>query len=292
MNISVVIPVKNRLEQLRLAVSSASSIDLVSEIIVVDDGSDRPVGGEDIRVASYTGRLTVIRIDTSRGAQNARHVGYETAQSKYILFLDSDDLLIAEGVVALFNHAEKYPELSLFYGNLKAGKGRTDFLRVHGSDFIPVLRNMSLCPFSGLLVRRGSVQWSEISTDLPAWQDDDFCLTVAKHGGASFCDTVAAEYIVSVDSISRERMSRIIGLEKMIGKWGGQIQEILGIWYVIVWRLVLSALRVEYRMSLLRQRSRQSATTRILYLAPIKAMNLYSRLVRAVARRYLDRLYV
>ncbi|MCB2203171.1 glycosyltransferase [bacterium] len=88
--IAVIIPVKNRFKPLQAAIDSAARQTLKpKEIIIVDDGSDRPV--EDILTNRYDGIVRVIRKDRSHGAAQARNDGVEAASSDLIAFLDSDD---------------------------------------------------------------------------------------------------------------------------------------------------------------------------------------------------------
>jgi glycosyltransferase involved in cell wall biosynthesis len=96
--VSVVVPLFNRvnlvLETLRSVASQ--SIERL-EVIVVDDGSTD--GGVDA-VECFTkadGRFRILcRTASQRGASVCRNIGLESASGKYVVFLDSDDLL-AEG---------------------------------------------------------------------------------------------------------------------------------------------------------------------------------------------------
>jgi glycosyltransferase involved in cell wall biosynthesis len=88
---SVVVPVYNRQELVRLAIDSVLSQTLPDyELIVVDDGStDRTP--EVLR--SYGARIRVIRQE-NQGPEVARDLGATMANGEYIALLDSDDLLL------------------------------------------------------------------------------------------------------------------------------------------------------------------------------------------------------
>lgn len=101
--LSVIIPVYNRPDSLKKAVSSAlaaiSAAQTVrpfrAEILVIDDGSDIPVvlNTEQHTYRSLTG-LKVIRKNHNGGVGKARNLGIASARGKYISFLDSDDTFL------------------------------------------------------------------------------------------------------------------------------------------------------------------------------------------------------
>ncbi len=97
---SVVIPTYNRPAYLAEAVASvcAQTVDDF-EIVVVDNGSDRPIDlGDDPRAR-------LVRFPGNPGAAAARNTGLDAARGEYVAFLDDDDLftpdrleLAAEGL--------------------------------------------------------------------------------------------------------------------------------------------------------------------------------------------------
>lgn len=95
--ISVVIPVYNREQFVFRAIASALADDGGDfEIIVVDDGSvDQTVAA----VASIVDpRVELIRHGTNRGRCAARNTGAAAARGEWVVFLDSDDELVAGGL--------------------------------------------------------------------------------------------------------------------------------------------------------------------------------------------------
>ena len=88
--VSVVIPVKDRDDLLRRALSSvAEQTRLPQEVIVVDDGSARPVKLEH---GAFSGlNVRVIRHSSSKGAAAAKNYGVSEALGDIVFFLDSDD---------------------------------------------------------------------------------------------------------------------------------------------------------------------------------------------------------
>ena len=90
MNISVIIPVYNGARWLAESIDSAlAQGELVSELLVVDDGS---TDDSAVIAQSHTDpRVQVVRKDNG-GAASARNLGIQNAKGRYIAFLDADDV--------------------------------------------------------------------------------------------------------------------------------------------------------------------------------------------------------
>lgn len=87
--VSVVIPAKNRANQVVRAVESVLAQDYPHfEIILVDDGSTDDL---DSQVRDKFPEIKFIRNQVSLGGAGARNVGARAASGEYIAFLDSDD---------------------------------------------------------------------------------------------------------------------------------------------------------------------------------------------------------
>ena len=88
MSVSVIIPTHNRAREVVRAVDSvlAQSVP-VSEVIVVDDGSDDNTVAA---LAPYGEKIRVLRQE-NRGVSSARNLGIRAAQGEWLALLDSDD---------------------------------------------------------------------------------------------------------------------------------------------------------------------------------------------------------
>jgi glycosyltransferase involved in cell wall biosynthesis len=89
---SVVIPNRNRLESLKAVISSWQSQKLISEIIVVDYGSENPIRIDDFPIPE---KVKIVRVE---GADDWRighaiNIGVDWAANRYICKLDSDVLI-------------------------------------------------------------------------------------------------------------------------------------------------------------------------------------------------------
>ena len=101
--ISVIIPVYNSQDYLPECIMSVVSQDIDDmEIIAVDDGSsDSSLG----ILQSYSERYPNLHIFSSRrlGASGARNIGLDQAMGKYVVFLDSDDMLLPGALKGLYH---------------------------------------------------------------------------------------------------------------------------------------------------------------------------------------------
>jgi GT2 family glycosyltransferase len=93
--VSVVLPVKDRREQVRHAVASVQAQSLDGwELIVVDDGSTDGTADLLAELAAADSRIRVLRSGPdgrSRGVCAARNIGAAQARGRYVAWLDSDN---------------------------------------------------------------------------------------------------------------------------------------------------------------------------------------------------------
>lgn len=286
MMISVVIPVKNRVMKLIDAINSAVAIKHVCEVIVVDDHSMPPLTLDALNLRERSNLVRIVRNTGAPGAQHARSLGTTEAVGEFVLYLDSDDLLVADGIEKMIVASEDNPDAALFYGNFKVGAVVTDFLQVRGRAFPKMLKNLSLCPFSGLLVKKAAASWESVDKELPAWQDDDFCLTVSRQHPVHFVDAITAEYRPSEDSISASSDKRLNGLRSMLHKWGPEMRRVVGLHCYFVWKMMHFALWAESKLAARRMQgiSKKSPGSIVLKFLAKRA--------RAIGRGYLDVLHV
>ncbi|EON79319.1 hypothetical protein ADIS_0199 [Lunatimonas lonarensis] len=95
-SVSVIIPVYNSQETLERAVASVIHEALVSEVLIVDDGS---TDGSLELALGLAERFSVVRVlqhpkGSNKGACASRNLGLAHAQSDWIQFLDADDELL------------------------------------------------------------------------------------------------------------------------------------------------------------------------------------------------------
>jgi glycosyltransferase involved in cell wall biosynthesis len=96
-DVSVVIPVYNRVRMLKRAIQSVLSQTIrPREILVIDDGSDDALAPKIAKMAALDPIVRVLRQPVNRGAANARNRGFRAATGRYIALLDSDDCWMPE----------------------------------------------------------------------------------------------------------------------------------------------------------------------------------------------------
>jgi mycofactocin system glycosyltransferase len=86
--VSIIIPVKDRPEDIKECLQSLSGLNYPAdkiEVIVVDDGSKQNISGI---VSSFAAKL--IRLEESQGASACRNIGAQNAKGEILAFLDAD----------------------------------------------------------------------------------------------------------------------------------------------------------------------------------------------------------
>lgn len=227
-----------------------------------------------------------------KGAQGARITGALASKNDFVLFLDSDDLLIEDGVTKLYQVLNNNSDLAFVYSNVLHDNKTSDFLRINGDGFHSVLKNLSLCSFSGLMTRKSLVQWDDLDQSLPAWQDDDFCLTICRFHNVKFVDTLSARMRVSVDSISISKQKQFIGLALLINKWRHDLLREFGIVRLLLWRVRLLSLFLFVVAEDMRSSTDHTGFVRFLFNISSYILNLIGKLIRIFVRPFFDRCYV
>jgi len=114
--VSIIIPSYNSARYIVQAVESAlAQTHPAVEVIVVDDGS---TDATQQALAPYRSRIACLH-QTNRGPAAARNAGLRIAQGAYLLFLDSDDLLVPTSVAAKVSFLEQHPQYGLVYSAWK-----------------------------------------------------------------------------------------------------------------------------------------------------------------------------
>lgn len=112
--VSVIIPTYNRGHFIGEAVGSVLGQDYPSyEVIVVDDGST----DETCEVArQFPPPVFYFRQD-NHGRSHARNQGIARSRGRYLLFLDSDDLLLPCALATLADFLDNHPNVGVVYGD-------------------------------------------------------------------------------------------------------------------------------------------------------------------------------
>ncbi|MGH3156445.1 MAG: glycosyltransferase family 2 protein, partial [Streptosporangiaceae bacterium] len=189
--VSVIVPTLNRpaeLGEVLASIAVQQGIDPAeAEVIIVNDGG-RPV---DRVVAAARERGLVVRLVTHRrrlGLPSARNTGIEHARSRYLAFLDDDDVFLprhlATALATLESGADMVSTTCLVSDH------RVDPSRpVHGGvrwdvEFDPVLLEAcNLFPVHTAVLRTVTGTPARFDPLLPAVEDWDFWLRLTRHHG-------------------------------------------------------------------------------------------------------------
>ncbi len=111
MELSLVIPVWNDPAGLNQLLMQADKLGIFTDVIVVDDASDEPIGPNNVPAAiALEGRISWLRSHRQRGAGYARNMGLDHASGSHVIFFDSDDLFAADfPAIAAYAAAETDP---------------------------------------------------------------------------------------------------------------------------------------------------------------------------------------
>lgn len=206
---SVVIPTFNRRDTTVEAIVSASEqAEPDTEIVVVDDGSTD--GTYEQLVSHISPVFRVVRQPNS-GTATARNTGIAHARGEYIVWLDSDDILLPgalEGYRQVLSQTDNRPDI--LYGNLQVVDTRTgerghwQYPCILPEDQFPKLLAANPYPNPGTAVRREVYAViGSYDTDLKASEDYDLWVRAAV-AGARFQHVPldVCEYRLSSDSLS------------------------------------------------------------------------------------------
>ena len=107
--VSVVIPVYNAETYLKECLDSVLGQSLREiEVVCVDDDSTDASQEILMEYRQRDDRIVIIQESVHRGQAYARNLGMALARGKYIYFVDSDDVVKEDAMMALYHEAEKY----------------------------------------------------------------------------------------------------------------------------------------------------------------------------------------
>ena len=210
---SVVIPVRNRLEQLGRAIRSVLDQEYADfELIVVDDCSTDDCRGEVEAIGDP--RIRYIRQEANRGSCAARNTGIRAAATDLICFLDSDDIYLPDKLGTVVRIFGERPDLDVLVDSYvlryPAGRDRCDAIRVNrpleGEDFATALFARRLWKATpGISVRRDAAFRAGLFNEsLQRRQDFDFLARLARCSRCAATDRILWVKSWSASSISTE----------------------------------------------------------------------------------------
>lgn len=180
--ISIIIPVYNRAQELAECLWSIKNQTLVSppsareglgegpgdvEVIVVDDGSDEPLGDVGFKV---------IRQE-NKGAPSARNRGFRESRGQYVIFCDADVVMKPDMLEKMSKVLDENPDVSYVYASFKFGWKKFRLWEFDAER----LRQMPCIHTTSLMRREHFPGFDE---SLKRLQDWDVWLTMLEQGHA------------------------------------------------------------------------------------------------------------
>lgn len=145
MRLSIIIPVFNEKDTVRILLERVLAVPLEKEIIIVDDGSTDGTRQILQRLAvsdftSHISRLEVVLQNTNQGKGAAIRAGLEHATGEYVVFQDADLELNPSEIPRLVAAADtRHP---VVYGSRFLLPQKTSFLNRAANAFLTILTNV------------------------------------------------------------------------------------------------------------------------------------------------------
>ncbi|CAN5384572.1 hypothetical protein BH11BAC3_BH11BAC3_19520 [soil metagenome] len=189
--VSIIIPTYNRAALLQKAIQTVRNQTYPNwQCIVCDDFSTdntkvvlQGLTLEDKRIEYVVNQFT-------KGAPGARNTGLEKANGVYVLFLDSDDLLLPHCIKSRLSYFLKYPDLDIVVGMQGLLKNGEDAGLINiPSEFPPLVRFFSLYPnndipwINNTLIKTSFLKDNKITwnTGVKVHQDIQFNISMLSH---------------------------------------------------------------------------------------------------------------
>lgn len=173
------------------------------EYLVVDGGSGD--GTLDI-LKSYSDRIQWIS-EPDQGMYDAVNKGWRRARGRYVMYVNSDDLLCPRALHLLVSYLEEHPKCEMVYGDCYRINGEGEIIeRIHsGQATFEQLLHYGNNIFSGTMLLRSSlleqVGWMDSSLSESA--DYDFCLRVARRGTLGYIPEPIAMFRMHSGQLTR-----------------------------------------------------------------------------------------
>ena len=103
--ISIIVPIYNAEKYIERCIKSIIDQDYKNiEIILIDDGSKDNSNKICKKIKEYDNRIKFITNNKNSGVSNARNIGIENSNGKYIAFVDADDYIEKDIYINLYNN--------------------------------------------------------------------------------------------------------------------------------------------------------------------------------------------
>lgn len=241
LTISVIIPAFNSASFLQRAIISCQAQSYApTEIIVVDDASADETSDLMARLRRDDSRIRYVRLPCREGAQSARLKGVAESTGDWLLFLDADDELLADSIRVRVEALGSGGLTALIYGDTYLGEPGDKLFRfkqLDGYSFGWLCRELSLCPYSCMMVQKKAFEVVGYpDTRFPSWQDDDMVLTIGRVFPVRHCGQPVTVMHRASGSITTNRRRIAEGCQLMVKKYARDIVRHHGYFRLMLWQ--------------------------------------------------------
>ena len=255
MQVSVIIPTYNRAYCIVRSLESVLGQTCQDfEIVIVDDDSTDSTR-DVLEPYLVDPRIRYIKHVENRGGLAARITGIRKAAGHHVVFLDSDDELLPDSLEVRLSALRKSGvDRAIVYWDviLAANDKKTEhqFKRLHGYSYAYLLKELSLCSFSAMMVTTacfavaGYYDSDFTDCDLPSWQDDYLVLSIGRHFPVIHCGFPVAVMHLSPGSIMTNEKRVELGCRRIVSKYREDILKFHGRPRLFLWNLRILRCRV------------------------------------------------
>lgn len=217
-SVSVIIPTYNRINLLKMTLDQLKKLKAVNsghiEVIVIDDESTDSTENEIKQSYSWVNYFK----QEKKGASAARNFGVKKSNSKFIHFLDSDDLVENDFYAEKMTAFERFPEVHAVYGPFEFFNSSGCFdeqdiiprLKSYPIEKIPENENILKRLLAGWYLHPSSIIWRKsailscegYNENLPINQDVEFMFRFIVNG-FKFIGVNGARSLVRIHQSSR-----------------------------------------------------------------------------------------
>jgi len=239
--LSVIIPSYNSAAFLPEAIESLLRQTYpVFEIIVVDDGST----DETKEVCDRYPQVQYI-YQSNQGVSVARNTGTSVSQGEYLLFLDSDDVLLPQAVEIGVNCIDAHPEVGFVFGNYSFQSINSDgsYTTEEIYDNQPEVASYETLLAAKHKIQSACIIFRRVAVDsvggfdpnLAAMEDLNFFLRVAREFPIYFHNQIVSEYRYNGGNVSSKSAKMLIGALYAHSLQWSYIQQTLNKEYVVAY---------------------------------------------------------
>jgi len=179
-------------------------------------------------------------------------------------------------------------DTGLVYGDARFNDPQGEifgYKKLSGFKFSCLLKELSLCPYSVMMISRKCFETSGLpSVDFPSWQDDDMVLTIGRKFPVHHCGSVVAIMHRSQFCISLNKYSVYDGCRKIVAKYAADIIKYCGYLRYFLWKLRVVNSFIVYRLN-----KRTVETNRVKFDLETCVLKVVHKSLRLVLRICFER---